>query len=116
MPVCAGNYGAPGGFWYDPWSQDDPIMVSLPHAHHLLPIAHCSLPTVLCPSIIAHPPLSIAHYPNVLTPKVLTVAIVAASKSPCFLANCLLQLHNATAAYSLAAHGQCCVLFGARQH
>ncbi|KAA6428404.1 MAG: Lysosomal alpha-mannosidase [Trebouxia sp. A1-2] len=21
-----GNYGAPGGFWYDPWSQDDPIM------------------------------------------------------------------------------------------
>ena len=25
-----GNYGAPGGFWYDPWSQDDPIMVMLP--------------------------------------------------------------------------------------
>ena len=25
--VFAGNYGAPGGFWYDPWSQDDPIMV-----------------------------------------------------------------------------------------
>lgn len=24
-----GNYGAPGGFWYDPWSQDDPIMVLL---------------------------------------------------------------------------------------
>ncbi|KAL3141201.1 hypothetical protein ABBQ38_003541 [Trebouxia sp. C0009 RCD-2024] len=21
-----GNYGAPGGFWYDPWSPDDPIM------------------------------------------------------------------------------------------
>lgn len=28
--TCVGNYGAPGGFWYDPWSQDDPIMVILP--------------------------------------------------------------------------------------
>ena len=29
MALFAGNYGAPAGFWYDPWSQDDPIMVMM---------------------------------------------------------------------------------------
>ena len=23
----AGNYGAPNGFWFDPWAQDPPLMV-----------------------------------------------------------------------------------------
>ena len=126
--VClAGNYGAPGGFWYDPWSQDDPIMVSLLHAHHLLPIANCSLPITHCPLPMIHCPLPTIHCPlpiihcslpivplsHCLVP---AVTIIAATESPHFLADCLLQLHNATDAHSLVAHGQCCVLFSARQH
>ena len=27
VPAPAGNYGAPNGFWFDPWAQDPPLMV-----------------------------------------------------------------------------------------